>query len=57
MKTQNEFSFFVYLIINKWNNRGFKYHNGHVNILKYAYAVFLSWKAEPTKQHFQLILF
>ncbi len=58
MKTkENPFFIFVFTIVKRWNENGFKYHNGHINILKYAYAVFLAWKAEPQKQNFQLILF
>lgn len=58
MKNKDDgFLLFVYLIINRWNEKGFKYHNGHVNILKYSYTVFQAWKADHSeKMNFQLIL-
>ena len=30
-------------IKNRWDERGFNYHNGHVNILKYAYRTLCYW--------------
>ena len=32
-------------IINRWEKRGFEYHNGHVNILRYAFRTLCYWSS------------
>lgn len=31
-------------IIKRWIKRGFKYHTGHINILRYAYRTATFWE-------------
>jgi len=50
------FKDFQNIIINKWKSIGFKFHNGHLKLLKFAYLVKVRWllifqqKMQATKQ-------
>jgi len=37
------FEDFLNSIVNKWKSKGFKYHNGHLKLLKFAYLVKVRW--------------
>ena len=41
----NSESRFKKRIIKSWNENGFKYHNGHINILKYAFRTLSYWSS------------
>lgn len=34
---------FVNTIIKRWQKRGFKYHDGHVQLLKWSYRTLMYW--------------
>jgi hypothetical protein len=33
-------------IIKRWDKRGFKYHYGHLNLLRYAYHTLMYWASK-----------
>jgi len=37
------FEEFLNIIVSKWKSNGFKYHFGHLKLLKYAYLVKVRW--------------
>jgi len=37
-------------IIKRWDKRSFDYHDGHVNILKYAFRTLMFWASVKNKE-------